>query len=136
MFRSLLILLLLTTSVYAEDVGSVSTTFNLLTPNDKIKVEAFEDPQVKNATCFVSYASTWLADNPSRFSIACRAVGPITVNDISDDWEEVFSQSQSIFFKSLKVVRKPYKNTIVYLAYSTKLLDGSPYNSVSAIVRE
>ena len=41
----------------------------------------------------------------------------------------------SILFKRLRVVRMvdAKRNTLVYLTYSDKLIDGSPQNSVSAV---
>jgi len=49
--------------------------------------------------------------------------------------EEVFSERLSILFKRLRVVRMvdPARNTLVYLTYSEKLVDGSPQNSVTAV---
>src|ERR1700756_4546009 len=40
----------------AADVDCISTTFNLLSPNDKVCVSAFEDPQVSNVVCHISQA--------------------------------------------------------------------------------
>ena len=49
--------------------------------------------------------------------------------------EEVFSERLSILFKRLRVVRMvdTKRNTLVYLVYSDKLVDGSPKNSVTAV---
>jgi CreA protein len=63
----------------AEDLACVNTTFNLLSPNDKVCVSDFEDPKVPGVVCFVSQARKggWgqplgLNDDPSNFSVACR----------------------------------------------------------------
>jgi CreA protein len=127
----------------AEVIGSVDTTFRLLGANDKVKIERFDDPKVKNASCYVSYAETggvsgWvgLAEDPSRFSIACRATGPIQLLDnVGTEFEEVFSRDTSILFKEMRVSRMldTEKNVLVYLVWSTRLIDGSPFNSVTAI---
>ena len=37
-------------------IGETNTKFNFFSPNDKIKIESFSDPQVKGVTCYVSYA--------------------------------------------------------------------------------
>jgi CreA protein len=79
-----------------------------------------------------------IAEETSDASIACRQVGPISFGEpIESDEEgkEVFKKRQSIFFKRLNVVRflDAKRNTLVYLAYSDKLIDGSPQNSVSAV---
>ncbi|MGX8941502.1 CreA family protein [Symbiopectobacterium sp. Eva_TO] len=42
----------------AEQIGSVDTVFKLLGPDHKIVVEAFDDPDVANVTCYLSRAKT------------------------------------------------------------------------------
>ena len=68
----------------ADDVGCVSTTFNLLSPNDKVCVSDFDDPKVSGVACHISQARKggWgqpfgLNEDPSNFSVACRQIGPI-----------------------------------------------------------
>ena len=67
-------------------IDAISTTFRWFGPNDKIVVERYDDPEIANVSCSMSRADTGgikgglgLAEDPSRFSIACRAVGPIAV---------------------------------------------------------
>ncbi len=132
--------------VYAEEIGSVSTKFKLLGSNDKIVIEAFDDPLIKGATCYLSRArkggvsgSLGLAEDTSDASLACRQVGPIqlpeSIKSGKSDGDTVFKASQSILFKTMQVVRyyDAKRNTLVYLTYSDKIIDGSPKNSVSAI---
>jgi CreA protein len=38
----------------AESLNCVSTTFNLVSPNDKVCVTHFEDPNVSGVTCYIS----------------------------------------------------------------------------------
>ena len=127
----------------ADDIGCISTTFNLLSPNDKVCVSDFEDPEVPGVVCDISQARKggWgqplgLNEDPSNFSVACRQVGPIEV-DIAKlkNKEEVFTQRTSIFFKATRIYRLIDKkhNTLVYLAISSKLVEGSPANSVTAV---
>jgi len=40
----------------ADDLACVRTTFNLLSPNDKVCVSDFDDPKVPGVTCFISQA--------------------------------------------------------------------------------
>lgn len=127
----------------AADIGCISTTFNLLSPNDKVCVSAFEDPQVPNVVCHISQARKggWgqpfgLNEDPSNFSVSCRQVGPIEV-DLSKlkENEEVFTQKTSIFFKRTRIYRmvdKPH-NTLIYLAVSSKIINGSPANALSTV---
>jgi len=130
-------------SAHATDLDCVSTTFNLLSPNDKVCVSVFEDPQVPGVACHISQARKggWgqplgLNEDPSNFSISCRQIGPIDVDLAKlNDNEEVFSQKTSIFFKTTRIYRmldKPH-NTIIYLAISTKIINGSPANAISTV---
>lgn len=123
-------------------IGEVSTAFQLFGPNDKVIVERFDDPKVENVSCYVSRAETGgvmgavgLAQDPSRFSIACRAVGPVKiVGDIKKP-EVAFSDKLSFLFKTMKVTRMydPAKDVVVYLVTSSKAIDGSPFNSISVV---
>jgi len=128
---------------HATDLDCISTTFNALSPNDKVCVSGFEDPRVPGVVSHISQARKggWgqplgLNDDPSNFSIACRQIGPIDV-DLSKlvEKEEVFSQKTSIFFKTTRIYRlvdKP-RNTIIYVAISTKIINGSPANAISTV---
>ena len=128
-----------------ERIGAVSTTFRLIGPNDKVVVDRYDDPKVENAACYVSRAETGgisgavgLAEDPSRFSIACRAVGPLRIIgkiDESEDGETVFSARTSAIFKSMQVTRflDKTKNVLVYVVTSTKVVEGSPFNSISVV---
>jgi CreA protein len=128
--------------VRAEDIGCVTTAWKMLGANHRVCVEAFDDPKVPGIACHLSQARTGgvsgslgLAEDPSRFSIACRQVGPITLPDKLKDNEEVFTADTSILFKETRVVRMfdRKRNTLVYLSYSTKMVDGSPMNAVSSV---
>jgi CreA protein len=77
-----------------------------------------------------------LNEDPSNFSVTCRQMGPIAVElSTLPDSEEAFSEKTSIFFKKTRIYRIPdrERNTLVYVAISAKLVDGSPANSVSAV---
>ena len=126
----------------AETVGDVSTTFKLLSPNDKVVVNVFDDPAVDGVACYLSHAKTGgykgalgLAEDTSDASVACRQVGPIAFKGKIALQEEVFNARSSFLFKHVRVVRMVdgKRNTLVYLVYSDKLIDGSPKNSVTAV---
>lgn len=125
-----------------EEIGSVDTAFKLIGPDHKIKIEAFDDEKVSGVACHISRAVTGgvkgavgLAEDTSDASIACRQVGPIAFNDSIEAGESVFSERRSILFKRLQVVRfcDEQRNTLVYLVYSDKLVDGSPKNAISTV---
>lgn len=128
--------------VAAEEIGSVSTVFKWLGPNDKIVIEAFDDPKVEGVTCYLSRAKTGgvkgglgLAEDRAEASIACRQVGPVRFTAELKDGEEVFKERTSLVFKTMQVVRffDRKRNTLVYLVYSDRIIEGSPQNAVTAI---
>ena len=126
----------------AQQIGDVSTAFQWIGPNHKIVVEAYDDPQVEGVTCYVSRAKTGgikgglgLAEDRSEASIACRQVAPVRFKQPLPKEDEVFSERMSVLFKRLRVVRMvdAPRNTLVYLTYSDKLIEGSPQNGVTAV---
>ena len=46
-------LIMLGPLAHAEEIGSVDTVFKMIGPDHKIVVEAFDDPDVKNVTCYL-----------------------------------------------------------------------------------
>lgn len=130
------------TSALAQAIGEVDTAFQLLGPDHKIVVEAFDDPKVAGVTCYVSRSKAGgikgalgVATEKSEASIACRQVGPISSTVPIPKKEEVFSESRSFLFKKLRIVRMvdTQRNVLLYLTYSDKLIDGSPKNSLTAV---
>jgi len=138
---------LISTVTLAEKIGQVSTKFKWMGPNDKIVVEVFQDPEIPGVSCYLSRATTGgisgavgVAEDASDASIACRQVGPVTlpksVAEGDRDGEEVFKKRTSLFTKTMQVVRfyDPPRNTLVYLTYSDRIIEGSPKNSISVVV--
>ncbi|EKM0364171.1 protein CreA [Cronobacter turicensis] len=130
----------------AEEIGSVDTVFKWLGPDHKIVVEAFDDPDVKNVTCYLSRAKTGgikgglgLAEDTSDAAISCQQVGPIELSDKikagKSQGDVVFQKRTSLIFKKLQVVRfyDAKRNTLAYLTYSDKVVEGSPKNALSAV---
>ena len=138
----LLIALAASAAVHAESIGSVDTVFKFIGPDHKIVVDAHDDPKVKGVTCYVSRAVTGgikgavgLAEDKAEASISCRQIGPISFDKPLRAQEEMFSERISLVFKKLRVVRMVDKqrNTLVYLTYSDRVIEGSPQNSVTAV---
>ena len=143
---ALMLILSVPGTLLAEEIGSVSTKFKILGANDKIVIEAFDDPEISGATCYLSRAKTGgvsgavgVAEDTSDASIACRQIGPISlpekIKNGQEDGKEVFRKSTSFLFKSLQVVRfyDAKRNVLVYLTYSDRIIEGSPKNSISII---
>ena len=130
------------TGSLSEKIGTVDTAFQWIGRDHDIIVEAYDDPGVQGVTCYVSRAriggvkgTLGLAEDRAEASIACRTVGAISIPEPLKKQEEVFSERMSILFKRLRIVRMvdAPRNTLVYLTYSEKLIDGSPQNSVTAV---
>lgn len=130
---------------YADIIGEVSTTFRAIGANDKIVVESFDDPHIPQITCYLSRAKTGgltgavgVAEDSSDASIMCiktANIGSKLSKDVTEKGVEVFKKSTSLMLKTMQVVRFYHKtkNTVVYLVYSDKLIEGSPKNSVTVV---
>ena len=138
--------LLLASPVLAEEIGSVDTVFKMFGPDHKIVVEAFDDPDVKNVTCYISRAKTGgikgglgLAEDTADAAISCQQVGPVELSDAIANGKAqggvVFKKRTSLVFKKLQVVRffDQKRHALIYLSYSDRVVEGSPKNALSAV---
>jgi CreA protein len=132
----------LVSAAYAEEVGSVDTKFKMLGPDHKIVIEAFDDPKIEGITCYLSRSRkgglkgmVGLAEETSDAALSCRQVGPIRQTSELKEGERVFSESRSLVFKKLQVVRffDKKRQTYIYLAYSDRVIEGSPQNAISTV---
>lgn len=105
-------------------------------------MEAVPDPQIDGIVCFWSRAKTGgitgglgLAQDTSDASVACRQIGPITFREGIIDGQEIASARTSLIWKSQQIIRfyDESSNSLIYLVYSDRLIDGSPKNSISAV---
>ncbi len=137
------LLALMSGAAFAQTrVDSINTNFRWFGPDDKIVVERYDDPRVENVSCYLSRAETGgikgglgFAEDPSRFSIACRAVGPVSLPASMPKSEIIGFSQASLFFKTFQIHRSldPEKHVLVYTVVSTKLINGSPFNSISVV---
>lgn len=141
-FAAISMSVLAISSASAQQVGEVGVDW---LGNDII-VEAIRDPKIEGVTCHVAYFDRGLIDrlqkgnwfeDPSNSSISCRQTGPITIGAISlkQSGEEVFSQRQSLVWKSL-VVKRIYdkaNDTLIYLSHSRQVQDGSAKMALSTV---
>lgn len=127
---------------HAEQIGAVDTVFKWIGPDHKIVVDAYDDPKVQGVTCYVSRAKTGgikgglgLAEDRSEASIVCQVTAAIQIAEPLKQQEEVFTERTSLLFKRLRVVRMvdAKRNTLVYMTYSDRIIEGSPQNSVTAV---
>src|SRR5690606_17772268 len=127
----------------AEKIGAVITERNLMGSSSTIEIEAIDDPDIKNVVCYLSYprkggvmADMGLGEDPSNSSIACRAIGPVSLKGVNLKPTNVFQRSQSMFFKAMSVVRfyDRRRGVLVYLTTSLKVINGSKKSSISVVV--
>ncbi|MCJ2013404.1 CreA family protein [Methylobacterium sp. J-076] len=119
-----------------------STVWRPLTPNDKLVVYGVDDPAVSGVACWYTQpekggikGTLGLAEDVSDISLACRQTGPIQFKEKMKQGEVVFSERRSLIFKSMQIVRgcDVARNTLIYMVYSDKVIQGSPKNSTSAV---
>ena len=126
----------------ADEVGRVGVDW---VGNDII-VESIQDPKVTGVTCHLAYfdrsvidrlrQGKWFED-PSNSAIECAQTGPIDVSDVKrgKGGEDVFSESRSLIFKSLRVKRiyDEENNVLVYLAHANEVTEGSAKMAISTV---
>ncbi|WP_416190328.1 CreA family protein [Neisseria sp. CCUG17229] len=128
----------------SDKIGKASTVFHMLGKNDRIEVEAFDDPDVQGVACYISYAKKGglketvnLEEDASDASVSCvQSANIIRYNEAAvTKPKQVFKRSASVAFKSQQIIRyyDPKRKAFAYLVYSDKIVQGSPKNSLSAI---
>ena len=126
----------------SPDVAEINNDWT----GNEIKIEGFTDSKVSGVVCHMAHFDRSVIDrlrkgdwfeNPSNGSITCSRSGPVVVGDIKlgSGGEEVFRQRQSPIFKKL-AVRRVYDadtDTLVYLVYSKRIVDGSAKMSIGSV---
>ncbi|WP_046864729.1 CreA family protein [Microvirga massiliensis] len=119
-----------------------STVWRALTPDDKLVVQGIDDPIVEGVACHFTTperggiaGTVGLAEEVSDISLACRQVGPVKFKQKFEQGDVVFSERRSLVFKRMRIVRgcDVKRNTLVYLVYSDRPIEGSPKNSTSTV---
>jgi CreA protein len=119
-----------------------STVWRALTPDDKLVVYGIDDPAVEGVACHYTTperggisGTIGLAEEVSDISLACRQVGPVKFKEKFEQGAIVFSERRSFIFKRMRIVRgcDAKRNTLVYLVYSDRPIEGSPKNSTSSV---
>ncbi len=124
------------------ELECITTEWKLLGKNHAVCVFAFADPDIPGVSCYISQAKTGgiagtigLAEDPSNFAISCSQTGPIAIPDKLPRKANVFKESTSLFFKATRVTRiwDKERSTLVYVAISRRVVDGSPFNAISTV---
>jgi len=126
-------------------VGSVDTEFKLIGPDHKIVIESYDDPKIDGITVFISKSqkggikgALGLAEDTSDASVAVRQTGPIKVKEAFENGEDALTEQRSVLFKRLHVSRfwDASHKSFVYVVWTDRFINGSPQNSISAVVAE
>ena len=150
MLRPALLLLMLVFSATAmaqeaddpELIFKKTTVWRMLSPDAKLATYAIDDPIVEGVSCHFTVPeiggwSGWagFAEERSETSLACRQIGPVNFKAKFEQGADVYRQRRSFFFKKMHIVRgcDAKRNTLVYLSYTDKLIEGSPQNSTSTV---
>jgi CreA protein len=119
-----------------------STVWRALTPDDKLAVYGIDDPLVEGVACHYTtperggISGTFgVAEEVSDISLSCRQVGPVKIKQRFGQGDIVFSERRSLIFKKMQIVRgcDAKRNTLVYMVYSDRPIEGSPKNSTSTV---
>jgi CreA protein len=119
-----------------------STVWRALTPDDKLAVYGIDDPLVEGVACHYTtperggISGTFgVAEEVSDISLACRQIGPVKFKGKFGQGDVVFSERRSLIFKKMQIVRgcDAKRNTLVYMVYSDRPIEGSPKNSTSSV---
>jgi CreA protein len=119
-----------------------STVWRALTPDDKLAVYGIDDPLVEGVACHYTtperggISGTFgVAEEVSDISLSCRQVGPVKFKQKFGQGDVVFSERRSLIFKKMQIVRgcDAKRNTLVYMVYSDRPIEGSPKNSTSTV---
>ncbi|WP_395697084.1 CreA family protein [Methylocella sp.] len=125
-----------------ELVFRKSTVFKLLTPDDKLATYELDDPDVDGVACYYTIPEKGgvagmfgVAEQASDVSLACRQYGPVVFKEKFEQGDVVHRESRSLIFKRMQIVRgcDAKRNVLIYMAYSDKLIEGSPKNATSAV---
>jgi CreA protein len=119
-----------------------STVWRALTPDDKLAIYGIDDPVVDGVACHYTtperggISGTFgVAEEVSDISLSCRQVGPVKFKQKFGQGDVVFSERRSLIFKKMQIVRgcDAKRNTLVYMVYSDRPIEGSPKNSTSTV---
>ncbi len=119
-----------------------STVWRALTPDDKLAIYGIDDPVVEGVACHYTTperggiaGTVGVAEEVSDISLACRQVGPVKFKQKFGQGDVVFSERRSLIFKKMQIVRgcDVKRNTLVYMVYSDRPIEGSPKNSTSTV---
>lgn len=131
-------------SIQAVKIGEVVNIDRIGPRDDKIKVLRINDPENPFVSIYVTQVKSgnWTAiSDPSNASIACRLTGKVPLDEEGNQIINMETNldighfRKSIGTKLMKIARwyDHNKNVLIYVVYTTKLLDGSSKHSLSVV---
>jgi len=131
-------------AVSGKEVGKVTCIKRIIDGNDVIRVIRVVDPENPFVAIFfttVKSGKIFAMADPSNTAIAARLIDEVPVDKNGKQKinkktnTNIASLSKSIGSKVMKIARfyDAEKNTLCYLVYTTKLLDGSLKHSLSVV---
>lgn len=128
----------------AVQIGEVVCIRRVIGGNDVIKIIRVQDPDNPFVSIFfttIESGKIFAMADPSNTAIAARLTGEIPVNEKGEQIinknpsEDIAHISKSIGSKTMRIARfyDQKMNTLTYLVYTTKLLDGSLKHSLSVV---
>ena len=128
--------------VTLTELGKV--TIPRMMKDDKIQLLRFVDPDNPFIAIFftrIKSGQIMAMSNPSNTAIATRLIAPIPLDDngkqiVNKSFDEdLVSLPQSVMSKEMKIARlyDQKMNTLCYVVYSTKWMDGSLKHSLSVV---
>lgn len=135
-FIGLVVMVLFITAIVSasavEKIGEVKT--NGLMFKDSLVVSAFDDPDIKGVTVYITYYARSLSLNDSgRNSIAVVKTGKIEGRISSSI--DIYKESRGWAFKEVKLARfyDKKRGVLIYLTYLDSISDKSSYHQIAAI---
>lgn len=113
---------------------------------NEIEIGALLDPAIPSVVCHMAYFNRGFLDrmrqgnwfeNPANSAVSCQKTGPIDLAKVplKESGEEIFSQKQNLLFKRLGLRRVVdiENRSILYVAYSRELIEGSAKIAMSSV---
>jgi len=148
-FLTCTLIMVLGASAKAEDksvIAKLSTDY----VGNAVEVDSVEDPKVQGVTCYWTHFNRSLIDrivkmnqssvfiDPSNSGLSCARTGDQVVIgriDLTTAGEEIGHEKISLVFRNLEIKRiyDQAHNTLIYVSYSTRILNGSAHSAVAAV---
>lgn len=132
-FLSFVFCLVIINPALAEELAVIKTSGIFI--KDKLVVLAFDDPDIKGITCYVTSPKRALSfTDQTDASISCRQIKKQIQGKLASR-QKIFKQKKNLFFKSMFIDRIYDKNrhVLIYVSYTKKTSGDNANNSISVV---